>query len=48
MEFSDELRIAKEAARKAGEVIKQYRREGFEVERKESRTDFVTEADREA
>lgn len=48
MEFSDELRIAKEAARKAGEVIKQYRREGFEVERKGSRTDFVTEADREA
>lgn len=48
MEFSDELNAAKEAAREAGEVMKRHRKEGFEVERKESRTDFVTEADRAA
>lgn len=45
MEFSDELETAKEAAHAAGEVMERYRRDGFEVERKGSRTDFVTEAD---
>lgn len=48
MEFSDELETAKEATHKAGEVMERYRQDGFEVERKGSRTDFVTEADREA
>jgi len=47
-EFSDELETAKEAAREACDVMRRYRRDGFEVEQKASRTDYVTEADREA
>lgn len=45
MEFGEELKVAKEAARSAGEVIDGFRRDGFEVDRKESYTDLVTEAD---
>jgi len=48
MEFSDELETAKEAASAACDVMEKHRRDGFEVESKESRTDFVTEADRKA
>ncbi|MFB6167068.1 MAG: inositol monophosphatase [Candidatus Nanohaloarchaea archaeon] len=48
MAFERELEVAKEAARKAGEVMGHYRENGFEVDRKDSYTDLVTEADHEA
>ncbi|MDZ7687555.1 MAG: inositol monophosphatase family protein [Halobacteriales archaeon] len=48
MEFSDEVETAKEAAYEAGDVMRRYRRDGFGVEQKGSRTNLVTEADREA
>ncbi|MDY6769565.1 MAG: inositol monophosphatase family protein [Candidatus Nanohaloarchaea archaeon] len=47
MEFEQELDVAVTAAERAAEVMARYRREGFEVERKTSYTDLVTEADRE-
>ena len=46
--FSDELKTAKRAAEEACDVMRRYRRDGFEVEQKGARTDYVTEADREA
>jgi myo-inositol-1(or 4)-monophosphatase len=48
MKFSEELETAKEAAHAACEVMEKYRHDGFEVESKSSRTDFVTDADKEA
>ena len=47
-EFSDELETAKRAAHDACDVMRRYRRDGFDVEQKGARTDYVTEADREA
>lgn len=47
MSFEKELAVAKDAARKAGDIMERYRREGFEVERKNAYTDLVTGADRE-
>ena len=48
MKFSEELETAKEAAHAACEVMEKYRHDGFEVESKGARTDFVTDADKEA
>ncbi|MFB6265945.1 MAG: inositol monophosphatase, partial [Candidatus Nanohaloarchaea archaeon] len=48
MAFERELEVAEEAARKAGEVMQRYREDGFSIDRKDSYTDLVTEADREA
>lgn len=46
--LDEEVEVAKDAAREAGEVMDRFRREGFEVDRKDSYTDLVTEADHEA
>ncbi|MCJ7479201.1 MAG: inositol monophosphatase [Candidatus Nanohaloarchaeota archaeon QJJ-7] len=48
MKFERELEVAKEAARKAGEVMEHYQENGFSVERKKTYNDLVTEADHEA
>lgn len=48
MEFEKELAVAKNAARKATRVMERYQEKGFDVERKRSYNDLVTEADREA
>ncbi len=45
MDFSDELRVAKDAAREAGRIMQQYQRDGFSVDHKDTYTDIVTEAD---
>jgi len=44
----EEVEVAKDAAREAGEVMDRFQRDGFEVDRKDSYTDLVTEADHEA
>lgn len=46
--FEAELAVATEAAREAGRVMEEYRADGVSVERKETYTDLVTDADREA
>ncbi len=44
-EFAEELAVAKQAARRAGETMQQHRRDGFTIDRKSTYTDMVTEAD---
>lgn len=48
MAFEKELDVAREAAKEAGQVMARYQRDGFDVERKSSYADLVTEADEEA
>jgi len=46
MSFQDELQTAMEAALEAGDLMLEYQREGYDVDRKSSYTDMVTDADR--
>ncbi|MFB6147253.1 MAG: inositol monophosphatase [Candidatus Nanohaloarchaea archaeon] len=48
-QYSQELEVAREAAREAGKILDEYREEGVEVsDTKETETDLVTQADLDA